>query len=92
VLPAHQRLHADKLAGDHGGLRLVVHDQLVTLQGGAQLAENGEVGRGAVVAVGGEVGVAAPIGLGLVHGDVGLAEQFRHLFGRRALASQLVGS
>jgi hypothetical protein len=47
-----------------------VHDQFVALQGCAQLTQNGEMGHRAVVAVGGEVGVAAPIGLGLVHGDV----------------------
>ena len=75
VVPAHQRLHAVHVAGGQVDLGLVVHDELVTGQCGPQLLHrlqpSGKVGFVStavdVMAVGGS--------LGLVHGDVGLAQQ-----------------
>ena len=78
VLPAHQRLHAHYAAGAVA-LRLVLQQELILGEGGAQVAFQ----RGAARHGGLHVGVekaqrAAPGRLGLVHGQVGLLQQLAH--------------
>ncbi len=75
VLPAHQgldRLHVPVL---EGGLGLVVHDELVGVDGPAQLGDEPEV-RGVVVVVVGVVAHhAGVLGLGHVHGHIGVLQE-----------------
>ena len=75
MLPAHERLDADELAGLERDLRLVVQDQLVALDRGAQLGEQAEAVGGVRVALGRVGGDAEAAALGVVHGDVGALEQ-----------------
>ena len=77
VLPAHERLHADHAARGQRDLGLVVQDELVLVEGPAQLGQQRQaLGRvGVALEV---VGLDPRAGLlGLVHGDVGAAQQRR---------------
>jgi hypothetical protein len=71
VLPAHQRLHPEDLPGVGADLGLVVQQQLLLLQGPAQLAEQGEAPGAVLVLFGVEQREPGMGLLGGVHGDVG---------------------
>jgi hypothetical protein len=76
VLPAHQRLDARDPPGAELDLRLVVHDELAPLEGEPQVALEGQplVG-GLPQRLGPDDGARPALGLGAVHGDVGVAQQ-----------------
>ena len=77
VLPAHEGLHADDAAAAQRDLGLEVQDELVVVEGAAQLAQELEA-LGRVGVARGRVGLDVRAGaLGLVHGDVGVAQQGR---------------
>ena len=58
-----------------GGLGLVVHDQLAGVDGAAQLGDEPEVGRVVVVVLGVVAHHPDVLGLGDVHGHIGVLEQ-----------------
>jgi hypothetical protein len=75
VLPAHQRLHAQDLPAVGVDLGLVVQQQLPTLDGAAQLPEQGEPAGAVLVLLGVEQHEPGMGLLGHVHGDVGTLQQ-----------------
>ena len=81
VAPAHERLDAHELAGRQVGDRLVVQRQLVVAQGVAHLAGQLEAIAAVVVALGGVDPVPGAPALGLVHRDVGVAQQGARVLG-----------
>ena len=76
VAPAQQRLHPHHAVTAQVQLGLVVQHELVAFQGAAQLAFQVQALEGARVHVGGiETVATATLGLGAVHGRVGVAQQ-----------------
>ena len=89
VLPAHQRLDARRPAGVPVDLGLVMEDQLAAADGRAQQLDGLEpVARGELVDLDAVREGPEPLGLGVVHRDVGLAQQrgqLRAAAGRTAM-------
>ena len=75
VLPAHQGLDRLDVPVVQGGLGLVVHDQLVGVDGAAQVGDEPEVGGVVVVVLGVVAHHTGVLGLGHVHGHIGVLEQ-----------------
>jgi len=75
MVPTHERLHAVDLAGAQVDLGLVVQNELVVAHGRPQFLDLAKAG-GKVIVVGVAVHVVTAGGdLGLVHGDICLAQQ-----------------
>jgi hypothetical protein len=77
MLPAHERLGAEHATGAQVGLRLVVHDQLLAGERGAQLADQRQPRARVAVALGHVQLCSGARVLGLVHRDVRVAKQRR---------------
>ncbi|MCY1409390.1 hypothetical protein D9M71_247390 [compost metagenome] len=81
LLPAHQRLHADYLLAGQPDYGLVVQDELAVAQGLAQLGLQRQPADGQVMhAVVEEFEAVLAQGLGAVHGQVRMAEDFFRRF------------
>src|SRR5215210_3077537 len=76
MLPSHQGLYPDNLSGPQMHHRLIVHPELVTLQGPSEVVLQSQALRGFVLHAGVEGPVARlAILLGPVHGEVSFAQQ-----------------
>ena len=75
MLPAHERLVADRPAGVEGDLRLVVEHELALVDGALQLGEHDQPLGAAPVALAAITGGGSGTRLGLVHRHVGVAQQ-----------------
>ena len=76
MLPAHERLEAGDAAAAELHDRLVAHDELAALQAELELGlELHAPGHGLVHRGREELEVARALALGLVHGQVGVAQQ-----------------
>src|ERR687894_1642048 len=76
MLPSHQGLHPDDLAGSQVHHRLIVHPELLTLQGPSEVVLQPQAFRGFVLHARVEHPVARlAILLGPVHGEVSFAQQ-----------------
>ena len=76
MLPASQRLHADRLARLDLDLGLVVHDELLARHGASQVALQREPARGDLTHLRAVHLVAVlPTHLGPIHGDARVAHQ-----------------
>jgi hypothetical protein len=77
VVPPHERLHPDDGTGPELQLGLVVHVELVGVQGGPQLLQRLQPVTAGGCAVGSPDLHAVPPALGAVHGGVGAGQQQR---------------